>query len=106
MHRRCVYERSDENSNGCLSRSFANIKELSATFVPMCHVGNTAMWTRSGNGAIAGSKSRVFLFSQSQFAHFQRRIVERAWAKARQHVIFLQHRIFALLPGLQLNFIR
>ena len=53
---------TDENSNGCLSRSFANIKELSATFVPMCHVGNTAMWTRSGNGAIAGSKSLFFYF--------------------------------------------
>ena len=32
---------SDENSNDCLSRSFANIKELHASFVPMCHVGNS-----------------------------------------------------------------
>jgi hypothetical protein len=46
-----------------------------------------------------------FLFFQSQLAHFQRRIVERAWAKPRQRVIFPQHRIFALLRGLQLNFI-
>jgi hypothetical protein len=46
-----------------------------------------------------------FLFFQSQLAHFQRRIVERAWAKPRQHVIFPQHRIIALLRGLQLNLI-
>jgi hypothetical protein len=70
----------------------------------MCHVGNTAMWTPSIKRGTAGNKNRG-LFFQSQLAHFQRRIVERAWAKPRQHVIFPQHRIIALLRGLQLNLI-
>ena len=67
----------------------------------MCHVGNTAMWTRSANGGIAGSKCRVFYFRNLSSLIFKA-IVERAWAKPRQHVIF---RNIALLRGLQLNFI-
>jgi hypothetical protein len=39
---------SDENSNDCLSRSFANIKELPHLLF-QCATLATAMWTRSAN---------------------------------------------------------
>ena len=103
--RLCVYERHRRE----FKRLFKSILgQYQGAFRDFC--SNVPRWQHRDVDPVGKRRHRreqvpCFLFSQSQFAHFQRRIVERAWAKARQHVIFLQHRIFALLRGLQLNFI-
>jgi ketosteroid isomerase-like protein len=47
----------------------------------------------------------VFFIFPNSVGSLSTRIVERALAKPRQRVIFLQRRMFALLRGLRLNFI-
>ena len=52
---------SDENSNDCLSRSFANIKELPHLLF-QCATLATAMWTRSETAAQPGTSAVFFHF--------------------------------------------
>jgi hypothetical protein len=42
--KRRLYNATDENSNDCLIRFLASIKEVSRFLVPACYVGNTTMW--------------------------------------------------------------
>ena len=70
---------SDENSNGRLSRrSFANIKELPRLLF-QCATLATPRCDPVGKRQHRWEQAPCFLFSQSQFAQFQRRIVESAW---------------------------
>jgi hypothetical protein len=57
---------TDENSNGCLSRSFANIKKLPPILVPMCCVGHTA---RCANTADVGCQSKFTHDSTAHLVH-------------------------------------
>jgi hypothetical protein len=89
---------ADEISNGCLDRSFVNINELPRLLF-RCATLATPRWNPLlANRGIAGSNCRVIIVPYSVGSFSRRmRIVQRAWAKARQRVIFLQHRIFGLI---------
>ena len=50
--RRCVYKRHRLDFKRLFKSILLQYQDASATFVPMCHVGDTAMGTRSAHGGI------------------------------------------------------
>ena len=68
--RRRVYKRRRRDFKQLFKSILWQYQGASATFVPMCHVGNTAMEPLWANSGIAGSNCRVIIF-QTLLAHFQ-----------------------------------
>jgi hypothetical protein len=96
VHQTLRVQRSDKNSNGCLNRSFANIKELPRLLF-QCATLATPRCGPVGKQRAQLRASAVFFIFPNSVGSFSRRFVERAWAKPSQRVIFLQHRIFAFI---------
>jgi hypothetical protein len=71
--RRYVYKRHRLEFKRLFKSILFQYQGASATFVPMCHVGNTAIGTRTLHGGHRLRASAGVLFSQSKFTHFRRR---------------------------------
>jgi hypothetical protein len=60
-----VYKRRRRDFKRLFKSILCQYQGVSATFVPMCHVGNTAMEPLLANSGIAGSNCRVIIFPNS-----------------------------------------
>jgi hypothetical protein len=60
-----VYKRRRRDFKRLFKSILCQYQGATATFVPMCHVGNTAMEPLLANSGIAGSNCRVIIFPNS-----------------------------------------
>jgi hypothetical protein len=94
----CVYKRHRQNSNGCLSRSFADIKELLRLLF------HCATFATSVCGSVRRTRhirDQVGFIYQPKFTRSRRRTLcgQCAFGRARPHVVFLQQDISRIITG-------